>query len=107
MDRDAHPPTSLAEVVPPFEWSAVRQVGFSGATLLACAAVLGLVATATDVPSAVHTARLLLVLVGSITVGAAVSMRPDLWQAWAIGTGGAVLALVGTPAHWDSFRLLF
>ena len=112
MDRDAHPTSasvspSLTEVVPPFEWSAVRKVGFVGGGLLAGAAVLGLVATATEVPSAVHTVRLFLVLVGAITAGAAVSMRPDLWQSWAIGTGAAVLAILGTPAHWDSFRLLF
>lgn len=114
MDRDAHPTPasalpSLAEVVPPFEWPAVRQVAISGATLLATAAVLGLIATAIDAPttSSIHLIRVLLVLVGAIAAGAAVSMRPDLWQSWAVGTGSALLAIVGTPAHWDSFRLLF
>ncbi len=109
MDRDALPPApvSLAEVVPPFEWPAVRKVGLAGGALLAGAAALGLVATAAEVPSAVHTARLFLVLFGAVTTGAAVSMRPDLWQAWGLGTAGALLAIAGTPAHWDSFRLLF
>ncbi|MBN9119709.1 MAG: hypothetical protein J0I06_11225 [Planctomycetes bacterium] len=114
MDRDAHPATpadaaALAEVVPPFEWSAVRKVGLVGAGLLAAAAALGLVATAIDAPPTwpLHTVRLFLVLVGAITVGAAVSMRPDLWRSWAVGGGSALLAIAGTPAHWDSFRLLF
>ena len=35
------------------------------------------------------------------------SLRPDLWKAWALGTGAALLAILGTPAHWDTFRLLF
>src|SRR6266545_2227475 len=114
MDRDAastspYPPDPLAEVVPPIEWAVVRKVGLAGAGLVAVAAVLGLVATVIgdSAPWAIHTARLFLVLIGSVTVGAAVSMRPDLWQVWAIGTASSVLAIVGTPAHWDSFRLLF
>src|SRR3954466_4798904 len=116
MDRDAasplpvpSDPTAIAEVVPPYEWKFVRNVAFVGCGLLAFAAVIGLVATAVDAapewPG--HPARLLLVLVGSVSLGAAVSMRPDLWQAWALGAAGAALAVVGTPAHWDSFRILF
>src|SRR4051794_5150425 len=106
MDRDAPPPTSPSsvEVVPPFEWSAVRKVGLTGVALIAGAAALGLVATAIEVPSLVHTVRLWLVFIGSLAAGAAVSMRPDLWRAWAIGAGAALLAIVGTPEHWDSFR---
>lgn len=107
MDRDAHPPASAADAVPPFEWAAVRKVGAVGLGLLAGAAGLGLIATAIDVHWAVHTARLFLVLFGTLAVGAAVSMRPDLWQAWALGAIGAAVAVVGTPGHWDSFRLLF
>lgn len=113
MDRDAHPATSAtaplppADVVPPFAWSAVRKVGLIGGGLLGAAAALGLAATAAEVPPAVHTARLFLVLVGAVTAGAAVSMRPDLWQAWLLGAGSSLLAIVATPAHWDSFRLLF
>ncbi len=115
MERDAaaaphlsHPAT-LAEVVPPFEWAFVRKVGLVGAGLLALAAALGLVATAINATPAWpgHGARLVLVLLGSLTAGGAVSMRPDLWQAWALGAGAAILAIVGVPAHWDSFRLLF
>ena len=44
---------------------------------------------------------------GAVTAGAAVSMRPDLWRAWGLAAIAALLALGGTPAHWDSFRLLF
>jgi hypothetical protein len=113
MDRDAAPPapsdTAGAEVVPPIEWSTVRKIGLVGTGLIALAAALGLLASVMSdpAPSALQTARLLGVLVGSLTVGAAVSIRPDLWQAWALGAVAAVLAVVGTPAHWDSFRLLF
>jgi hypothetical protein len=115
MDRDAasaplpYDPTALAEVVPPYEWPLVRKVGLVGIGLLAGAAVLGLAATAIGAGPEWfgNGARLLLVLVGSITVGAAVSMRPGLWPAWALGGVGGALAVVGTPAHWDSFRLLF
>jgi hypothetical protein len=116
MDRDAvgalpipSDPTKLAEVVPPFEWDFVRKIGFVGVGLLAVAAIIGLVATIGDMPKEWpgHYPRLFLVLLGSITVGAAVSMRPDLWQAWALGTVGAVLGIIGLPAHWDSFRMLF
>jgi hypothetical protein len=114
MDRDAasaspNPADPLVGVVPPIEWARVRKVGFVGAGLVAVAAVLGLTATAigASAPGAIHSARLLLVLVGAITTGAAVSMRPDLWQSWAIGSVASILAIIGVPAHWDSFRLLF
>jgi hypothetical protein len=91
----------------------VRKVGIGAIALIACAAALGAVAFALDgttVPTPHwwgHTVRLFLVLFGAVAAGAAVSMRPDLWQAWGLGAGAAALAVVGTPAHWDSFRLLF
>jgi hypothetical protein len=34
-------------------------------------------------------------------------MRSDLWQAWAVAAAAALFAVFGTPAHWDSFRLVF
>ncbi|QJW97406.1 hypothetical protein [Frigoriglobus tundricola] len=111
MDRDAAPRLSapaeqdLAEVVPQAEWVTVRKIGLVGVGLLAAAAALGPVAPGSTAWP--HTVRLFLVLFGAVTAGAAVSMRPDLWKSWAIGTGAAVLAIAGTPAHWDSFRLLF
>lgn len=118
MDRGASPnsPTAAiapAEVVPPFEWAFVWKVGAVGCGLIAVAVMIGLLAVAIDEnfdPSPNwpgHTPRLFLVFIGALAAGAAVSMRPDLWQAWAIGAGAALLAVFGTPAHWDSFRLLF
>lgn len=121
MDRGATPsspsspslPVPETEVVPPFEWATVRKIGLVGAGLIACAAVIGIVAFALDGNTAPtpkwwgHSVRLFLVLFGALTAGAAVSMRPDLWQSWAIGASAALLAVFGTPAHWDSFRLLF
>ena len=50
---------------------------------------------------------MLLVVTGALAAGGAVSLRPDLWKAWALGAGAALLAVAGTPAHWDTFRLLF
>lgn len=116
MERDAagalpvpSDPTKIAEVVPPYEWPFVRKIAFVGCGMLAAAALIGLLATALDAGSTWpgHYPRLVLVLIGAITVGGALSMRPDLWQAWALGTVGCILAIFGTPAHWDSFRTLF
>jgi len=116
MERDAASalpfpsnPTALAEVVPPYDWGFVRKVGVLGTGLLAVAAVLGFATTliGDSAPWPIHTARLFLVFIGALATGAAVSMRPDMWQTWAIGTLAGLLAIFGTPAHWDSFRLLF
>ena len=105
MDRDAE---SVAGVVPPPEWAFVRKVGLVGLGMVAGAAALGLVATVMGSPPWVlHTARLWLVFVGALAAGSAVSMRPDRWEAWAIGAGAGLLAVGGMPAHWDSFRLMF
>lgn len=113
MDRDAalpvpSDPTALAEVVPPYEWNFVRKVGFVGVGLLAIAAAIGLTATALEAgpewPG--NGVRLFLVLFGAIITGAAVSMRPDMWQAWGLGTLATILGYIGIPMHWDSFRIL-
>jgi hypothetical protein len=103
MDRAA------AEVVPPFEWSATRTVALAGLALVGVAAALGGVATAigAEPGSLLHTPRLLALFAGAIVAGAALSMRPDLPAAWALACGTAALAVPATPAHWDSFRLLF
>jgi len=42
-----------------------------------------------------------------VTAGAAISMRPDLWWAWALGSVAAALGVVGLPGSWDSFHPLF
>ena len=110
MDRDASSlaaPLSPANAVPPVTPESVRLTGLAGIGVLAIAALLGLAAMAAgDVPSVLHTARLFLVLIGVITIGAAISMRPDLWWVWAIGACGALLAWGGLPGHWDSYRLV-
>lgn len=110
MDRaDAPAPVSPAEVVPPFEWRAARKVAFAGLALIGAAAALGATATALDAgPGALlHGPRLLLLFAGAIVTGAAVSMRPDLPAVWGLAFAAGVLAVPATPAHWDSFRLLF
>src|SRR5207248_10643493 len=77
--------------------------------LIAAAVALGIVATALggDGPSPLATARLWLVAAGAVTVGLALSWRPDLWQGLALAGAASLLAGFGTPAPWDSFRLLF
>ena len=110
MDRDAPLPLppSVHDVVPPVAWETVRKVALTGLALAGAAAALGLVATfAGEVPSVLHTARLLLVFAAGVFAGSAVSLRATMWQAWALGAATAAAAWVGTPAHWDSFRLLF
>src|SRR5262249_5157302 len=57
-------------------------------------------------PPYTATLRLLLVLVGAVTAGAAVSLAPGRWPLWAVGAAAAVLARFGIPEHWDSFRML-
>lgn len=112
MDRDAAPapdPVAPESAVPPYEWAATRKVAVVGLALIAGAALLGAVATALDAGPEWfgHRPRVLLVALGAITVGAALSMRPDLSAAWALGCAGAALAVPGLPAHWDSYRMFF
>jgi hypothetical protein len=116
MDRDARSPAIspaeqlqeiVAQVVPPSPWSTVWRVGRIGIGLIALAAILEGVMRATALPSWLFTIRLLLVFIGSLLVGAAVSLRPDLWKAWLVGAVGAALGILGLPAHWDSFRLVY
>src|SRR5262249_16641222 len=94
--------------VPPIAPESVRTTGVFGVGFMVAAAVLGLIVLAIgEVPTALNTARLFLVLFGAVAVGAAISLRPDLWWAWAVGAGAAALGWGGLPGPWDSFRLLF
>ena len=62
--------TTVNDVVPPVEWATVRKIGLTGLALAGGAAALGVVATfAGEVPSLLHTARLLLVFVGAVLAG--------------------------------------
>lgn len=110
MERDAHSRTSQSiEVVPPVAWETARKVGLAGLGLCGGAAMLGLIAYAIgdDSPWIISTIRLLLVFVGTVVTGFAISLRPDLWQTWALGSGTAAIGIFGLPGHWDSFRFLF
>jgi hypothetical protein len=108
MERDAPQPPPPTDPVPPAAWETVRKVGLAGIGLTAAAAALGGVANVVENPPwPLATARLFLVLTGAITAGFAVSLRPGLWRAWGLGAVAAAVAVPGTPASWDSFRLLF
>ncbi len=110
MDRDAPvAPISPADAVPPSSPESVRLIGLIGVGLTATAAILALAATAIgdSTPAVLHTVRLVLSFVGVITAGAAISMRPDRWWAWALASLAAGLGVVGLPGDWDSFHPLF
>jgi hypothetical protein len=109
MDRDAPPPTSPADALPPLSPASVRLVGIVGAGLCALAAILALIAVliGDSSPVALNTARLFLSFVGVITAGSAISMRPDLWWSWGLASVAAGFGVVGLPSDWDSFHTLF
>lgn len=117
MDRDAGSsiPLSPADAVPLWAHGTVRLTGLIGVGLIATAVILGLVALAlgspspgtSDSPSVLYVLRLVLVFVGMVTAGAAISMRPDLWWTWGMGALASLLAVLGLPNQWDSFQLLF
>lgn len=109
MDRDAGSPFPLtpADADPPYAPGTVRLTGWVGVGAIATAAILGLVSLALgeSTPSILTAARLFLVFVGVVSAGAAVSMRPDLWWSWGIGTIASLLGVWGLPNSWDSFQL--
>lgn len=110
MDRDAPPPAAPPPgVVPPVAAETARATGLAGVGLVAAAAGVGLAAAVLPEggPGVLGTVRLVLVFAGAVTAGVGVSLRADRWQSWAVGAAAAGLAYFGTPAHWDSFRLLF
>jgi hypothetical protein len=108
MDRAA-PSPSEQDLVPPVAPETVQKLGLAALALVGTAAVAGLVADSLTgtAATALSSARIWLVFVGTVTAGFAVSLRFDLWKTWAIGAGAALLAVPGLPAHWDSFRFFF
>ncbi|MBA4067867.1 MAG: hypothetical protein C0501_30035 [Isosphaera sp.] len=110
MERDAPAPGPVppADPVPQYPPRSARRTLAAGVGMTAAAAALGLVGGALGSPPAAFTpVQLFLAFVGVVTAGAAVSMRPDLWWAWAGGAAAALLGSVGLPASWDSFPQLF
>ncbi len=94
---------------PPADPRRVYRVAGVGLAVLAAAAALGLALdlSGSGGPSALSRVRLLLVAVGSLTVGAAVSMRATLPAVWLVAaTAAALAAWFGLPEHWDSARML-
>src|SRR5580704_15197173 len=99
MDRDAGSALQLspADAVPPYEPKTVRIIGLFGVGLVATAVILGLVALAAGASSEnpLNYLRVFLVFIGVVVAGSAVSMRPELWWTWGIGTISSFLAVVG------------
>src|SRR5262249_54921240 len=81
----------------------VRVTGLVGLGLCAAAAILRVIAelafgTPPGPPLVLTGAQLAFVVVGIISAGAALSMRPDLWWAWGLWASAAALGSVGLPA---------
>jgi hypothetical protein len=101
------PPRTMDDVIPPVASETIHRVGMIG--LACCAIAAGLALLVAVVPMAtawLATPRLLLTAIGLVVSGSAISLRPALWSAWAIGCMAAALAVAGIPGHWDSARLL-
>ncbi|MBA4188471.1 MAG: hypothetical protein C0467_10740 [Planctomycetaceae bacterium] len=106
MDRDASaPPLKPADAVPPYPPDFVRKVGLVGVGLNAAAAVLAVVASMSAPPPAFLTpVQVVLVFLGVVTAGSALSMRADLWWVWGLFGVASLLGSVGLPTSWDSFQ---
>ncbi|MCZ2343962.1 MAG: hypothetical protein LC104_19520 [Bacteroidales bacterium] len=100
------PPATVDDVIPPTDPKTVYRTGGLGVGLCAAAAALGVLASAIGSVPALDTARLILVALGTLIAGAAVSLRPGLPLGWLIGGVAAGLAVGGLPGHWDSGRFL-
>jgi len=87
----------------------VYRVGLIGMAFCAVAAIYGFAMDQSGLGSPSYfytTIRLILVAIGGLTVGAAISLRPGLSLIWPIAAGAALLASFGLPQHWDSARML-
>jgi hypothetical protein len=111
MDHDAGStsPLTPADAVPPYAIGFTKLIGLIGLGAVAMAGLLGLVSSAfgETPPDILTGCRVLLVFVGVVTAGSSISMRPDLWWTWGIGTIASLLAVFGLPNSWDSFQLFF
>src|SRR5262245_35198613 len=107
MDRDESPPADRDSLLPPSRPGYELTVGLVGAGLCALAAAVGAVVSGQESPPPYSsTLRLVLVLIGAVTAGAAVSLAPARWPVWAIAATAAAFARFGIPEHWDSYRML-
>lgn len=91
--------------VPPTEPVRVYRLAGLGIALAAAATALGLVAGESG-PSPFATVRLVLVAIGALLAGSALSLRPNLPLAWLLAAVAAGTASQGLPEHWDSIRMM-
>ena len=104
-------PPAPTDVLPPVSPRTAARVAAVGAGLCGLATLLALVPfDDAGGPLGLSTGRLLLVAVGALTAGGALSWRPDLHWMWLIAAGTAALASLGLPeprpGDWDSARML-
>ena len=95
----------MADPVPPPDPAKVYRLAGVGIALTVAAVALGLVAGESG-PSVTSTIRLVLVALGTLIAGSALSLDPKLPLAWLLAATAAGLAAAGLPEHWDSIRML-
>lgn len=101
MADPAQPP----DLVPPPDPARVYRIAGVGIALTTAAAALGF-ASGESGPSTTATIRLVLVALGALVAGSALSLAPKLPIAWLLAAVAAGLAALGLPEHWDSIRML-
>ncbi len=80
--------------------------GVGGLFLVAVAALIGIPDLSAGAEATVTPARVILTVLGMIVAGGAITMRPRWAPVWLLGAGAGLLATVGFPSSWDSFRLV-
>lgn len=94
-----------ADPLPPPDPARVHRLAGLGIVLAAVAAGLGF-ATGETGPSPLATVRLVLVALGALLAGSALSLRPNLPSAWFLAALAAGVVSLGLPGHWDSIRMM-
>jgi hypothetical protein len=103
--------TGVPPEPPPTSERTVLFVGGTGAALAGAAALTGLVFPAGDgaaswVNNVLVPARVILGVAGMIVAGAGLSLRPRWPGGWLVAALASLLAGLGFPASWDTFRLV-
>ncbi len=102
MDSSRYDGADLVE--PPLNIETVAVVALIGTGLCGFAALLGGVDRPDETP--VVGIRVILTIIGMIVAGAAITQNGTWFGAWLLGALTCLVAGVGFPESWDSFRLV-
>lgn len=89
------------ELLPPLPVQRVFQLMAVGAGLVLLAAVLGLLAS-----PMVNSIRVFLCFAGVLAAGVAITLQAKDHKVWLAAGAVSLLAFIGVPAEWDSFRIV-